>query len=213
MKRVFIPLIFALSAAMARAQMFMAEPRWDLPTLQSPIVAKELKLTEAQSATLQEKLAKATDGGMKIEIHGGEDPQEAIKRQVDEFDTKIRQVLKATLTKEQFTRIEQVNRQAKGISALLWSDSQKALDLTESQIGQLEELKQENNKKHMEIMQAYIEVAGPGEHRVNMDAEGAAKVRKVGLEYAVKGLAVLTEVQKKKWTDLTGAPVDFAPKK
>jgi spore coat protein CotH len=91
----------------------------------------------------------------------------------------------SVLDEKQRARFAQIRLQAQGPSALMSESLGKSLEITKEQRGKLEELLSEGHRMFL-----------PPEERANLLA---------------KALAVLTDAQRTKYTELTGAPIQIEP--
>lgn len=167
--------------------------RGDMPGLMllgQKSVQEELKLTEVQIADAT-KAMEAQRTAMQGIFQAGEDEREAmIKKAREESDAAIAKILNA----DQAKRLAQIRLQLGGLRALSSEETSKALILTDDQKQQLAKIEESLNEERRGLFQ-------------NRDGDREANRKKM-TELAdaakQKALAVLTDEQKTKWTELTG---------
>jgi len=212
MKRIITPLLLALTATLCHAQhMIMAEPKYDMSVLQDPRVLAELKVENPKAFT--KGLKDLTNGGVRIEISDPSNVEEQVKEQMRGHDDKIFGYLKSNLSAPQLARLQQINRQAKGLVALLWDETIKDLAINDTQVANLNDLKQILTEQKQAIMEDYKQDNGDGQISIHMDAAGANRIREASTKALAKGLKVLTPAQVEKWQKLVGEPFNFEPEK
>jgi Spy/CpxP family protein refolding chaperone len=157
-------------------------------------VATELNLNEEQQTKIEElsQTLRAESSGMR-EIfsqlrEADESEQAQLREQIDtlraENEAKAKEALKEILNEEQMTRLQQINWQQTGPSALTTADAAEKLGLSEEQQQKLAELSDQRD--------AAIRDASREERQAVRDS------------YDEQFLAVLTEEQQTQWKSLLG---------
>jgi len=165
-------------------------------------VQKELKLTEDQvtkaKETVQETRQKHQDEFAKLQDL---DPQERFPKMA-EINAKVTEETYAALAKdwkpEQVKRLKQLGVQQAGLQAFMNPSVVKALNLTDEQKEKVRTFQGEQ----MEEMRGLF--GGGGD-----PAESQKKMAAMRKEFLAKGVAILTDDQKKEWKELNGEPFEF----
>jgi hypothetical protein len=166
-------------------------------------VQEELKLTEDQIA----KLKAASDGvrakykDQLDEVRKSKDftKMGEINKSMSEESTKVITKLGDEILKpEQMKRLKQIEIQVAGPRALASNaDVQKALMLSESQIGEIKAINDDAQKDIQEVRK------GAGFDREKL-MEVQKKVAEINKDASEKSLKKLTPEQQKQWIDMTG---------
>lgn len=158
-------------------------------------IAKTTKVVEDAGAKMREKMEDIPDDQRRERI-----PQ--IFRAANE---EVKSALKDVLKPEQMTRLEQISRQQQGIQAFTDPTVQEKLQLSDDQKSRLKEISDNSSTQMREIF------SNAGDDR-QAAMQKMTALRKETLE---KGVAVLSDDQKKTWKDLTGEPfeVKFEPRR
>ena len=167
-------------------------------------VLDELKVSdEPKEKLLQHVMEQIMETGPFLDslAKTGEEREKKLGEHRKNAREKLAKVLKETLTAEQLKRLGQIERQQEGAFALGQDELVKELKITDKQRQQLVAITQELQKK----VQHLFEEAQSG----GKPEEIQPKVFKIRDEYAKKLEAVLTDEQKKKWTDMLGKPFDL----
>jgi len=165
-------------------------------------VQKELKLSEEQ-VTKAKETAQATREKFQEELAKLQDldPQDRFPKMA-EINAKISEETYAALAKdwkpEQIKRLKQLGVQQGGLQAFMSPAVDKALKLTDEQKEKIRAFQGEQ----MEEMRGLF--GGGGDPQ---DAQ--KKMATLRKEFTAKGVAVLTDDQKKEWKELTGEPFEF----
>ena len=165
-------------------------------------VQKELKLSEEDVTKAKETVTavneKFADERAKL---ADLDPQERFPKQM-ELTAKVNDELYTTLGKtwkpEQVKRLKQIGVQAMYLRAFMSPAVDKVLKLTDEQKEKYRALQMEQGEEMMGLR------GGGGD-----PAEMMAKITKMNKEFTTKGVAILTDDQKKEWKELTGDPFDI----
>jgi hypothetical protein len=122
------------------------------------------------------------------------------------------------LKPEQTTRVKQIFVQAMGVNAFTYPDVVAKLKLTDEQKGKIKEISDDFTMKRGEIMRAgrggeqveFIAFQGRGQGRGQISPETQKKLDELTKDTMTKIKAVLTDDQKKGWSELTGKEFDVA---
>lgn len=171
-----------------------------LMLLQNEGVQKELKLTE-------EQISKAREAGQALrerfsaDLQGFRDKTEAERRELTEkMSAESKKLLADVLKSEQTKRFEQIQLQARGVQAFVSEEVQKALTLTEEQQAKIKTITEDLGQQMREAFQA-----AQGDFQA-----AASKVSSIRKDAMTKATALLSEDQKKAWSELTGAPFELS---
>jgi hypothetical protein len=173
-----------------------------LMLIANPSVQKELKLDETQVEKAREfseaQRAKRQELNSQLEGLEGEERfkkmQELNKANTDEGMKTIAGMLKP----EQVKRFKQIELQQRGANALTDPEVVKALGITAEQTEKFQALMADSRTKMQEAFQ------NAGDDRQAAMAKNV-EIRK---ETNTKGMALLTDDQKKAWKELTGEPFE-----
>jgi hypothetical protein len=171
--------------------------------LRNPDVQKELKLSDEQvtktkdvlqnvSATFKEKFAALKDTPQ-------EDRQAKMQEIMKAMSAENDKVLKDVLNADQQKRLKQLELQQRGADAFTDPEVEKALSMTAEQKEKIKTLNEDSRKEMREIFQ---NAAGNFQ-------EAMTKIQTLRKETLEKTTATLTDAQKTKWKEMTGAPFEF----
>lgn len=161
-----------------------------------PAVHADLKLTDDQTAKLRELIGQRDRPNPNAPRNANSGAERKAQPDAEEA-ARILNAVRQILTQEQQRRLGQIVIQAEGPSAFLMPQVAGALNLSE---GQRSEIQQVVNGLRRNALQANL---SPQERRAKLQAE-----RKEALD---KILALLTEAQQSVWKQLQGEP--FRPPK
>jgi hypothetical protein len=171
-------------------------------------VQEELKLTEDQIAKFK-TASEEINSKYKAELDKAREAKDfkaqgEVRKTMNEESTKVlTKLAEDTLKPEQVKRLKQIELQVGGTRALVSNaDVQKALKLTESQIGEIKAINEDAQKDAMEVRKA----AGKDREK---QKEAQTKVAEINKDAAEKSLNKLTPDQKKQWIDMTGPKFDL----
>lgn len=171
--------------------------------LQNKGVQEELKITEEQTGkikTAQEEINKKypfTFGKKTDNPPSKEDREKLAKERTDATTKAIAEIL----TKEQSTRLKQIERQQNPAATLTTDeDAVKELKITDEQKEKIKGLQDDNQKE----MRGLFGMGGMG----GFSKENQEKMATLRKELKEKTLKVLTEDQTKKWSEMTGKPFE-----
>ena len=195
--------LFALSAALLLAAPALAQPpRGGMQRggggigmlLGNKSVQDELKITDDQKKKIEEFAAKQQEAR-----RGMQDLSQEERREKNQELTKQAEAFaKEVLTADQQKRIKQIVIQTAGLRAFAMEDVVKELKLTDEQKEKLKALSDDMRKDQQELF------SGGGDQQENMK-----KFQALNKEYLTKASALLTDEQKKVWTELTGKPFEL----
>jgi Spy/CpxP family protein refolding chaperone len=171
--------------------------------LTNPDVQQELKLSEEQitktkdamqtvRATFKDKFAALKDTPQ-------EDRPAKMQEIAKEMNTETEKSLKGILNADQQKRLKQLELQQRGADALTDAEVEKTLNLTAEQKDKIKTIREDSGKEMREIFQ---NAAGNFQ-------EAMTKIQTLRKETTEKATSVLTDVQKKSWKEMTGAPFEF----
>ena len=168
-------------------------------------VQEELKITEEQATKIKEFGTEITKDMPKFDPNGDRDEQ---MKMMTEFRKKMmtatEEFTKKTLTPDQQKRYKEITIQSAGLLPGMFGfggmseDTAKALKITDEQKTSLKEINDSMQKDMQELRQG-----GGGR-----DPETMKKMTALRKEAADKAKGVLTDEQKKIWTELTGKPFE-----
>jgi hypothetical protein len=168
--------------------------------LQTPGVAGELKLTEAQVKKIAEIVEQTmSDYRDRLDQLGVGAPSGKVRALHEELHEEAQKALARVLTVEQEKRLWQINLQAQGTGALLMPEVQQRIKLSAGQEQKIKAIMENGRQETNEILdgpQGY-----PEETRKKLNAVANQSTQKI--------MAVLTEGQKKAFQQMTGKPFDF----
>jgi len=162
-------------------------------------VQEELKLTDDQKKTVQEKgqemREKQRESFGQLRDASPEERQQIMKKMATESTKMVKDALKP----EQFTRLQQIYWQNNVLAALTTDeDVQKKLNVTADQKDKLKTINDDTQKERRELMQ---------------DAQGnfqgiMPKLQALTKESNTKAADTLTADQKKQWQEMVGKPFE-----
>jgi hypothetical protein len=171
--------------------------------LMAPNVQKDLKLSDEQIGKVQDTL-RATREKHADEFAALRDlPQEERPAKAAALNKTVAVEVKTALalSDEQSKRFDQIALQARGLQVFFDPSIQEKLQLTDDQ-----------KSKLREIARASQGQGGGANFKDASEEEKAAIVKRMNetrKENMAKGLAVLTDDQKKTWKDLTGVVIEI----
>lgn len=151
--------------------------------VQRPEVKKELKLTKDQNKQIDTVV---NDLNKVMRDRATANNPSAFMTAIKDSNEKVWQIL----DDPQDARLRELILQMKGPTALLEEETAKALGLSEEQSAKLKEIKSQASKESMTAMQGGI--------------EGQKKLKGILDKFDTDAVAVLTEDQKKKYTEMQG---------
>jgi hypothetical protein len=171
-------------------------------------VQEELKLTDDQVAAVKGMTEKITEMTKEIFAKGKdmskEEKTEAFKK-IGEDSAKETEKVTKDLKPEQTARLKQLQLQVAGVSVLAMpedavkrlglADEVKKITLTDDQKGKFKETADARSNDAKEIK--------------GFDADSQKKREALNKEYAEKFAGILTDEQKKTWTEMTGKAVEI----
>lgn len=160
--------------------------------LRQESVQKELKLSNDQLKKVEE-LSEKMRGKMQ-DVFALEEPERGKRLQA--LNQENDKALAAILTPEQAKRLKQIVYQQQGTAALATQDVAKELGLSDEQRKRIADISAETGRKTRELVQ-------PGTPPDQATSAKMEALRKAGSDQI---LAVLTDAQKRAWTDLQGDP-------
>lgn len=158
-------------------------------TIRQKSVMDELKLTGEQVDKLKEAMTEMRDQLLKFIEDGERAKAVALMKEREKGLFKI-------LTPEQGKRLKEIVLQVHGVWAMTEPETAKALGITEEQQKKLRDLQEETEKQMNKLY------SGGAASRT----EAQKKTVELHNSANEKGLAVLTEEQRAKWKQMTGAP-------
>jgi hypothetical protein len=201
-----IRLAAVLAAAAFAGGALARQPRRDLEKaelLQNESVQKELKITPEQDKKFRQA-AKEFEQEHKEEIAKARQAKD-IRKLLDLHHQALLTMDKAmadVLTAEQLRRLAQIEVQAQGVRALMRSEIQRKLGMSDRQKGEMRSVYEAMEKEVRAVLEK------PLKDRRQAD-EVARKVRKVHEDARERAEALLNEGQRKTWKDLVGAPFEL----
>jgi Spy/CpxP family protein refolding chaperone len=154
-------------------------------------VQEELKLDDKQKEKIKEFTAKQREAQQGLR----DLDQEERRAKMQELNKHAESFAKEVLTPEQNKRIQQIVIQTAGLRAFAMENVAKELKLTDEQKEKIKTLSDDLQKDVRELFQ------GGGDAQENMQ-----KVQSLNKEFMTKAAGVLTDEQKKHWTEMTGKP-------
>jgi hypothetical protein len=165
-------------------------------------VQKELKLSEDDVTKAKETAKTITDKYTEERQKLADLPQEERGPKMMEMAAKQSEETYTELAKtwkpEQIKRLKQLGVQQQGLNAFMSPAVDKVLKLTDEQKEKVRTLNMEQGEEMRGIF------GGGGD-----PAENAKKMATMRKEFLAKGVAALTDEQKKEWKELTGEPFEF----
>ncbi len=150
-------------------------------------VQSELKITNAQAKTIDELSKKQREGMRDLS-------QDERRKKREEISAANDKALTETLQPEQLSRLKQIQLQVQGVMAFRRPEVSDALQLTSEQKDKLKSIGEEAFRSGREAFEGVSR------------EDAAAKRKELRKANVEKAEAVLTEEQKSKWKELTGAP-------
>jgi Spy/CpxP family protein refolding chaperone len=154
-------------------------------------VQEELKLDDKQKEKIKEFAAKQREAQQGLR----DLDQDERRAKMAEMNKHAEAFAKEVLTADQNKRMKQIVIQSAGLRAFSMEDVAKELKLTDDQKEKIKTLNDDLQKDVRELFQ------GGGDPQENMQ-----KVQSLNKEFMTKAAGVLTDEQKKHWTEMTGKP-------
>jgi len=170
--------------------------------LLSKRVQDELKLTDAQKAEIKPIQDKYQDSMSKARKAGDPDQVRDARKNAVEEAKKDLDKAKGSLQPDQTKRLRQIQLQVQGLKAFNDEDVQKELKLSDKQKGDIKDITEGVAKDINELRQ------GAQGDRQKL-RELFQKMDALNKEAAEKVNGVLTEEQKKTWTEMKGVKFEF----
>lgn len=165
-------------------------------------VQQELKLSDEQKQKFDEEIEVRIQDAMqffqKLEGTKPEDREKEMGEYRRSVDAKLGPFVKMNLNDDQWKRLRQIQLQAEGAFALGNPELAKEVNLTDAQRMRFMSIVQEFQKKLEPVIKEGQAGGNPEEIRPK-----AMKLRK---EHENKVEAMLTDAQKKQWTEMLGKP-------
>ena len=184
--------------------------------LRSKTVREDLKLTEEQSKKLQEwgkEYGQKAQEAMREKMK--DIPREQIREKIGaimaEMQAETYKQIGTILDEKQVKRLKEIDLQVAGTQALVRPDVQEALKVTDDQKEKLRGVAQDSFTAMRELREEYgVQGFGPPRLDEAKQKEYDRKLAGIRKEVEEKSLAALTDDQKAKWKEKTGAPIDVA---
>ncbi len=186
-------LLAAVSFAADEKQLGLPQPLGLHQLIVNEAVQADLKMTDEQKkacAQAAEEARKALEGVNQLK------PEERGPK-FREAREKVEAALKKALKEEQLNRLNQIDYRQRGPSALTQREVAEKLELSREQRQKLGELSREAQQA---IQKAREDTTG---------AERREKIAKLRAGSNEKILELLTDAQKKKWSEMLGSPFDL----
>lgn len=174
-----------------------------------PAVREELKVTDEQAQEL-DKLRESLrgSGNLREQFQGLRDLEpeqrrarmQELREKAETAARETQEKLGSILNAEQMKRLEQLRLQREGVFALARPEVAKQLELTEEQQTKLREIRRGNQSGERRNIRDLSD-----EERQKLFAERRAQREKTEAEI----LAVLTDEQNAKWTEMKGPEFNF----
>lgn len=201
-------LLLTLPASSSAQGMLMSRPAVDASLMVSPVVQKDLAVSDEQKTKLTDLMKKVSEN--HIEISGGS--EEDIKAQLKEYaennDKLVLKGLNEILDEKQMARFKQINRQAQGVRGFVDKEAKAALSTTEEQSKKLQGIVDGFETEEGELMSTLMHIDGNNQE-LRIGPEETKKIRALVAKFYEKGLEVLTADQKTKWEELVGTKLDL----
>ncbi len=186
--------------------------------INSKTVQSEIKATEEQASKLKDW---AKGWGMKTGEMMREKlkdvPREEIGQKMAAINAEISKMaydeIGKVLDEKQVKRLKQIELQMAGTRAYSMKDVSETLKITEEQVGKMREIQMASFKDQADLREEYgIKGFGGGGTKLEGDKakEYQKKMEAINKDVSTKIEAVLTDEQKKKFSDMTGEKVDVA---
>ena len=121
--------------------------------LQRKDVQADLGITDDQKSKLEAARTKMMDD-MRAQFQGGSRPEpEAMQKMFAKMQEDMKKETEKVLTKEQMSRLKQINIQLAGNNAAAWADIQKELGMTEDQIKKIKDLQAKQQEANQGLFQ------------------------------------------------------------
>jgi hypothetical protein len=174
--------------------------------LASESVLQELGLSDEQALRLQRLRKEEEQTARTFFRRMIGMSQEQIQARLDKRAKAERVKIAKVLTTGQIQRLDEINIQAAGVSALGFDELAKEIGLTADQRKQLREFGEESRRQLTELYMADNSRRKVGQNREERKQKQVAIVA----ERTSKAMAMLTEAQKAKFSKLQGEPFDMS---
>jgi Spy/CpxP family protein refolding chaperone len=178
-----------------------------LGVLMSPAGQEELKLTDEQQEkigdVMQNMRASMQEVFQDLQDVPQEERMEKAQAKMRELAQGVEKEVKEILKEDQFKRYQEISLQAMGVNAFSQPEVAKKLELTDEQKTKVADIEQGVQDKMREMR----ENAGQGGNF----QEVFAKMQEVREKALSDAKAVLTDEQKKTWSEMTGKEFKFQP--
>jgi hypothetical protein len=172
-----------------------------LALLRMESVQKELKMTPDQIAKVDTKQQELRQQMRELRQNGGDDPRAAMEKMQELNHKAVAEILDETQQK----RFHQLELQREGPAALAHKEVQDKLGLSEDQRSKIADIQRKAGEDMRSMMEGKnLREMSDDERRTMME-----KMRSMQKETGEKMLAVLTDDQRSKWTDMQGAKFEF----
>jgi Spy/CpxP family protein refolding chaperone len=171
--------------------------------LQNKSVQDELKITREQNRKLRE-VAREFEEAHRDEIarvRQEKDGRKGFELRRAALETMTR-AMNDILTSEQIKRLGQIEIQAQGAGALVRSEVQKELNLSDRQREEIRSLADAGEKEVRETLKT-----PPADPKGWVEI--GKKIRKIHQNTEERALAVLSDEQRKTWKEMTGEPFEL----
>jgi hypothetical protein len=201
-----IRLAGVLAATCLASWALAQQPRRDLEKaelLQNESVQKELKITPEQDKKFRQ-VARQFEQEHKEEIaraRQAKDIRKLLELHHEALQT-MDKAMEDVLTPGQLERLAQIEVQAQGVRALMRTEIQKKLAMSDRQRGEMRSVYEAMEKEVKAVLDK------PPRDRRQAD-EVARKVRKVHDDARERAEALLKEEQRKTWKELVGEPFEL----
>lgn len=186
--------------------------------LRNEAVQKELKMDKEQTDKAAEAIKKVQDKHADDFAKLREIPREERREKTTELtkviSTETMTAISEVLKPEQIKRLKQIELQQAGVDAFTRADVEKALSIDTEQKTKLKTIAEESTTKMRELRG----FGAPGGQRPPRGQGGAGrggadqtKILALRKETTEKVMAVLTDSQKKTWTEMTGDAFEVPP--
>jgi hypothetical protein len=175
-------------------------------------VRSELKVTEDQQELINILSDELREGRPEItgnfrEMSEAEQAEfrEKMEKWSAEQTAQAKETLKTILEEQQYTRLEQIQLQTRGVNALVDDEVAQALKLTPEQLAKLKETQEENGEAMREAMRGAF---GGGRDEADREAR-RERMETFRKESEAKMLAHLTAEQQTQFASMKGEPFEM----
>jgi Spy/CpxP family protein refolding chaperone len=200
-----------------------AQPSLFVTAMTNKALQEELKITDEQKDKFKELNKKQDESRKKrgeswkekfVDAKGDQDKTKelftAMMKDGQKDQEQLAKDIEKVMTPEQVTRVKQIERQRGGVGAFAKDDVAKALELTDGQKGKIKGVVDEYRKDIGEVMKSAAGTFKDGKFSFDKEKFEESQTKQKKLTKAAMGDIddILTDDQRKKWRDLTGAPFD-----